>query len=460
MVETRLKENVLTDSLVQFIENQKFESIPPSVVARAKLSIIDSIGVTLLGSKHPTIEIAIKHIQTQGGNPLCSIIGHSLKTSPLFAAWVNGMSGHVLDFEMMWNPPCHPCSSLLPALWALSDQQPVRGKQFLASYVVGLEVLARLLLLTGNRVPTLFHPQAIAGQLGCVSASSHLLGLKKNALRHALGITASCCCGLMANVGSMTKCLHSGMGSMSGLQSALLAQEGFTANPAILDYEPGIFHAFFGSLSTEVLVEHLVKKIGKPYWLEAQNFALKRYPCQYGTHFAIEAALKMRQSHRIDPNSIVSIELEFPEFPYISRKKLLSPLEGKFSLQYLLASAFVDGNVTEATFHATMMQRPIIHTLMSSTTISYNRQLKPTFEDMTGLLTVHLINGSTFQEICSKPVGHWDNLMTEDLIRNKFHEILSPYYSTHWIEELLHSLSHLEQCPNMSDILQKMNANA
>jgi len=447
-----MKQGYFTNSIVQFIENQKFENIPSLVIQRAKLSIIDSMAVTILGAKHQAIALAINHIKKQGGLPICTVIGHSFKMPPLFAAWLNGMSGHVLDFEMMWNPPCHPCSSILPALWAICEMQPVSGKQFLTAYVIGLEVLARLLLLKGKNVPKIFHPQAIEGQIGCAAASSKLLGLKKNNLCYAVGIAASTCAGLMANAGSMTKCLHSGLGAMSGLQAALLAQDGFTANPAIFDCEPGFFQAFFSNITHEQLCEQLVKNIGHPFWLEDQNFALKNYPCQYGIHFAIEAALRMRESKQIDSKTIISIELEFPVMPYISRKHLETPLDGKFSLEYLIASAFLDGNIEESTFQETMMNRPLIKKLMSCITIHFNPQLIPSFEEMSGLLKVTISDGSTFQEVCMQPEGHWTHPITQDLIWTKFHRILSLSYQNSWIENLFDNLSNIEKIPDLAKV--------
>lgn len=58
-------------------------------------------------------------------------------------------------------------------------------------------------------------------------------------MARAPGIAASRTGALMANVGTMTKCLHCGIAARHGVEAALLAEAGFTANPDILEIPRG-----------------------------------------------------------------------------------------------------------------------------------------------------------------------------------------------------------------------------
>jgi hypothetical protein len=71
------------------------------------------------------------------------------------------------------------------------------------------------------------------------------MGLSAEGTRHALGIAASRAGSLLANVGTMTKCAHCGSAAAAGLESAMLAETGFTANQSIFEAPKGIAEIFF-----------------------------------------------------------------------------------------------------------------------------------------------------------------------------------------------------------------------
>lgn len=447
----------LTDQITQFILKHRYELIPDIVLKRAKLAIVDSLGVMLAGAQHQPIAIALKYIQQQGGSPKCSVIGHAYQTSPVQAAFINAMSCHVLDFEIMWNPPGHPCSPILPALFAISELKKVSGKSFISAFVVGLEIFGRLRFLQGTKLPLIFHPQAIEGLMSCVAASSCLMRLKELPIKYAFGIGASRCGGLLANAGTMTKCMHSGVSAGFGLESVFLAKMGFTANIEIFDHPAGFIYAFFPSIKSQSLSDLFDHPLGQPYYLENQDFAIKKYPCQYGTHFAIDAALKLRLEHSIDWKKIAFIELEYPLMNYINRSRVDNSLAGKFSLQFLLASAFIDGTITEQSFSKYNIRRNSIQKLMRQVKIYFNDKIKPSFADMYGILSVTLRNGKTYTQRCDKPLGHWDNPIDETFIFEKMYMNLKPFLTKKQIELLIDEILNFEYCHDASEILNILN---
>src|SRR5439155_1406596 len=72
--------------------------------------------------------------------------------------------------------------------------------------------------------------RAILDCVGVMLAASRLLGLDAAQTRTALAIAATQASGLKENFGTMTKPFHAGHAARSGVLSALLAREGFTAS--------------------------------------------------------------------------------------------------------------------------------------------------------------------------------------------------------------------------------------
>ena len=112
-----------TEELSQLISQTTFAAIPPEVVEVAKVVILDGLGVTLAGSLEPAARIVAEYVGEMGGTAQCSVFGHGFQTSPVMAAFANGVAGHVLDYEVMWHPATHATSPTLPGILALAEMR-------------------------------------------------------------------------------------------------------------------------------------------------------------------------------------------------------------------------------------------------------------------------------------------------------------------------------------------------
>src|SRR5262249_33725493 len=160
-------------------------------------------------------------------------------------------------------------------------------------------------------------------------AASHLLQFPPEQLQHALGIAASRAGGVMANVGTMTKATHCGWAAAAGLDAALLAGRGFTANTEIIEAPNGYADVFFGENCDFSALE----AFGQSYRMVEPGFAVKMFPSQYATHFGISAGLELHWQIS-DPSTITSVRITTPVMPYVNRPHPHTGLDGKFSFQY------------------------------------------------------------------------------------------------------------------------------
>src|SRR4029077_18787874 len=97
----------ITKALCQAVVQLSSDALPAQVIAIAKRIILDGVAVAVAGAHEDGPRIAAAHVHDLGGTPVSTVIGHGFKTSPVSAAYVNGVSMHVLDYEPMWSPPTH-----------------------------------------------------------------------------------------------------------------------------------------------------------------------------------------------------------------------------------------------------------------------------------------------------------------------------------------------------------------
>lgn len=308
----------------------------------------------------------VDYVRAMGGNPQASIIGSSLKTSPYFAALVNGTTGHSLDYDdIAVSLTGHPSVFLVPAIFAVGEILHSTGEDVLTAYVIGYETachVARPVLQ--SHYTRGWHSTATFGSLGATAAVSRLLKLSAVQVKHALGITASLAGGLRQNFGTMTKPLQAGKAAANGVQAALLAQAGFTAAEDIIEAPLGFARVFghdgdvdWAKVGTELGRTFLIIGVG--------GLNIKPYPSCGFTHCAIDAALQIRREHGFNPDEVATVELGVSPF---DRQILIhhhpaTGLEAKFSLEYCIGRALVSGGVRMGHFVDAAVSEPAVTSL-------------------------------------------------------------------------------------------------
>ena len=254
---------------------------------------VGGVAVAVAGTAEDAPKIYAAHARDTGGTPQATLWGFGAKVPARAAAYANAVSMHVLDFEPMSSPPTHAVSPVVPAVLALAEARGGSGRDVIAACAKGFEIQGRILAAAKPARGALpFHSPGVMGPMGSAVASAHMLKLDAAQLANALGMASSRCAGLPANSGSMVKCTHCGNAAQAGLEAALLAARGFTANPAIFEAKHGYVQTFFAPhFDYDVLFG-----FGTPWRCVEPGMAIKFYPSKYPTHFAITAALEARKT--------------------------------------------------------------------------------------------------------------------------------------------------------------------
>jgi aconitate decarboxylase len=395
----------VTPQLCDRIAGISYENLGAPAIEAARRLVLDGIAVAIAGTQEEAIHILAAHHREQGGAAQATAIGNGFRLNAVSAAALNGAAMHVLDFEPMWSPANHALSTTLAGVLALAEAREANGREVVTALVKGLEMQGWIRQASGQFEASRlrFHPPGAAGPLGAAVAAGHLLKLDPGQLANAIGIAASRAGGLMANAGTMTKSTHCGHAAALGLESALLAARGFTANVAVFEAAQGYVPALYddGFKPEEML------GFGRaPLRLVDPGFAIKMFPSQFGTHFGITAALELHPEIP-DASAIRRVLLTAPVMAYVDRPRPKTGLEGKFSLQYTAASALLDGKVGIGTFTDARLESADMQELLAKFEVRLDPSIPGRFEDTHVLLRIELDGGRVLETRCDGPRGKW-----------------------------------------------------
>src|SRR6266851_195531 len=306
----------LTDYVGKFGSQTKYEDIPGEVIELGKKSILDGLGLALAGSKAQTGALCRQYVENIG---VCdgksTIIGSARKTSPCFAAFVNGVSIHADDFDdtqlavakdRVYGLLVHPTVPVLPAVLAFAERGGVSGKQLTLAYHLGVEVECKIAeAISPRHYQDGFHSTGTCGPFGSAAACAKLLQFELPKILNTFGLVASQSGGLRENFGTMTKPFQAGHAAESGVASIDLVALGWTAAEQILEADRGFFHAFGGSFDPAAIMDRL----GKPWTFISPGVSLKPYPSGSLTHPAMTELARMIEANNIQAAQVEKIDV-------------------------------------------------------------------------------------------------------------------------------------------------------
>lgn len=357
----------LAERLAGRIHALRFEDIPPPARAWAASAFADTVGVGLAGivEEGPRILLGVPGVTAAAGPSL--VLGTRRRTAATDAALVNGTAAHAHDYDDVAGVlGGHPSAMLVPALLPLAEGLGRSGRDLVLAYVAGFEAMCRIARgVHHHHYEKGWHPTSTLGIFGTVAAASRLLRLDVPRTAVALGLAASFSAGLKANFGTMAKPLHVGHAVRDGLFAALLAERGFTANPAAFEHPQGFLDVFNGPGTYDAA--RMLDGWYEPFECAgAAGPFLKPYPCCGSTHAPVGRMIALSRQHGLTPEQVERV-LVMPHprrLPHTDNPDPRTPLAAKFSVQYCVARALADRRVTLGDFEGDAPFEPRIRALM------------------------------------------------------------------------------------------------
>jgi 2-methylcitrate dehydratase PrpD len=442
-----------TALLAEFVAKSRPDDCPEAAIDAARRAILDCLGVMLAGSIEPAARILQQVALAEGGAPLCTVVGTGRRTAAVWAALCNGTAAHALDFDdTNFALMGHPSAPVLAAALAAGELALADGRALVHAFLLGFEVETTLAeVINPAHYEHGWHATGTLGTLGAAAAAARLLGLDGTQTRHALAVAASQSSGLKENFGTMTKPFHAGHAARSGVLSALMAREGWTASERALEGLQGFFNVLGAGKQT---LEPL-GTLGAPWKILTSGVAVKPYPSCACTHSIIDSALELRRAQGIRPEDVeaitVGVAAGVPRILIHSRPR--TGLEAKFSAEFSAAAALTDGRVGIATFQDERAQDPGLRRLMERITVAVDPQIPGDRErHMWTRLTVQLKDGRS-ASIGPRPVpGHPANPLSLEALREKFTECAGLVLPADRVASIAQMIESLDTCPDLRSL--------
>lgn len=450
-----------TQKLVSFVLNTKYDDLPKEAIQRVKHCLLDGLGVTLAGYRHPAAKIVLDHAQDLGGHPDATAIGSGLKTTLPLAALVNGTMGHIMDFDdTNWEVRGHLTTVLLPTILAIGEKINASGRDILTTYTLGFEAACKIgKSVNPGHYGRGYHSTATIGIFGATAAAGKLLGLSPLELAYAYGIAGSRSAGLRANFGTMTKSLHAGLSAHDAVIAVLLARLGYTSNSQILEAECG-----FGQvMSPEANFYGPFQNLGDPLDIISSGVVVKQYPSCARTHTALDAALGLIHENNFDPSAIAAIRCGTDEecFKILIYPRPENGLEAKFSMPYCLARACLDGRLDLDHFVDEKVQESGVQNFMKRVIHYVEPEILKKGYGLRAAakIVIELKNGQILERTIDKAKGNPENPLSFEELAQKFRICARRILNDDQIEKVIHLVDKMEDVSNIKEIIKVLISN-
>ena len=463
---------MFTQLLSQFLVNTTYQDLPQPVIAAAKRGVLDIVAVTLAGSREPVAEKLQQVAKAGGYHPEATVINGGFKTDAYHAALINGAMSHVLDYDdVIHVPPSwmgHPSVVIFPTVLAMAEGQDVSGKELILAYCLGVEVYAKVGLFCGDDAyKNGWHNTSYIGTMAATAAAAKLLNLGELHVRRAFGIAGSLAGGLRQNFGTMVKSLHAGIAARNGIEASLLAQADITSAENIFEAPLGFKKVFSGKFSDTtkeipygektLTPEEFANVLGNPWNIHSPGVSFKICPSCRATHFGMEAALNFRGKYTVDAEQITEVECHVPNhmesvlFYHDPQKGL----EGKFSLEYVLARTLRDGTPKIDDFTDARVNEPAIKELVKK--IKWHSFVPQVGTFGAPEFIIKLADGTQFYSKIEFPRGEPENPVTDDILIEKFQDCAGftlPQEIKNQVQDLILNLEDVENISQLAELLR------
>jgi 2-methylcitrate dehydratase PrpD len=361
----------LTKRLCGHLAATQYSDLTPAAIREARRGVLDWIGCALAGSAHKTVSTLLAVLEEVSGKPAATVFNRSLKLGLLEAPRVNGLMGHVLDYDdtHMGGVVLHTSSPVLAALLALAERQPVGGRDFMLAYAVGFEAGVRVGRTAPGHHQGGWHLTGTLGTFAAAAACGRLMQFDRQKLTYALGIAGTEAAGMQQNRGTMCKSFHAGTAASNGLFAALLASRGFDSTQEIVEGTKGFCRIYSDSAAPD----ELTKGLGGDWLIESNGH--KPYACGVVLHPLIDAVTGVRDRDKIDPATVSEIALRVHPL-VLSITGVSEPttgLQSKFSTLHTAAVAMIDGAAGIAQYSDAKAVDPAVAAM--------RRKVKPVADD-------------------------------------------------------------------------------
>ncbi len=418
--------------------------LPEEVIQKGKSHLLDSLAAIVSGSTLKPGKLGLQHARQQGGREECSVLGSNLKTTPILAAFANGMSGHADETDDS-NSQLHPGCAIVPAALAVAESQNRSGEALLRAVILGYDI--------GFRFHQAFEPRSTSfgATFGSAAAAGALAELDDLHLRYLISYAAQQASGSRAWVGDddhIEKAFdYAAMPARNGVTAALLIQSGFTGNRDVLEGDQGIIKTYAPCDPAKILSE-----LGQRFTIT--SCLVKKYPVGSPMMETVDATLALLSKQAINPEQIEKVTVRIPESGARTVNNRHMP---DVNVQFMVSAILLEGKLTfEMAHDYERFRNPRVLALKDKVQLVGDNEMERSGHRFQGLVEVTLKDGQTLREHVINCRGRPENPMSPDEVEKKAAWLMEPILGKKNVDQIIDSIRRIESLTSTRELTKLM----
>jgi 2-methylcitrate dehydratase PrpD len=301
----------ITSALGWFAADLRFEDIPREAVDKAKVCILDILGIAMAGSKRHNAKIAMNTALQLGAPGKAAVWMGNNNLRAIDAVLPNSVAAHcILQDDWLPISHAHIGAVAVPTAIAVCEEEGRSGRALIAAIVAAYDVEDRAGQLSVAAFQRGFRPSSVYAYFGAAAAAGKLMALDAGQMTSALGCAGSICGGILQpwTEGSMEWSFQEAFACRNGITAALLARNGLSGSRQVFEGPYGVNKSFSGTNEDE---RSAITDLGQHFRIVDTCF--KRFPTGGANQGSAAVSYLMRKKHTFDYLKITKVEVDIPK---------------------------------------------------------------------------------------------------------------------------------------------------
>ena len=451
--------STLSEKLARFVGALDYDAIPERLRNKARLHLLDAVGVALASSRFEFAERAYAGLRRFGAGEH-QVIGMHGELSLRDAICMNGILVHGIEFDDTSSVArIHPSATCVPCALGVGASAHASGRSLLTAYIAGVECAIRIGAAgKGGFSPAGFNATGVVGGFGAALVAGKLLGLNFEQLASAQGIVYSTAAGSRESVASdaWTKRFDPAWAAVGGVTAAMLGAEGYQGPRSPYEGKFGFYRVYLRHAVEQQDIDSIADDLGTQWRFD--GLALKALPSCYFNHPLINATIEVVTRHDLAPSSIRSIRVLLPQagFNTVCEPRALKLVPGdissaQFSAYYNVACAAVRRRLTLEDLQPAALRDPEV--LALARTITYAEDVGSNFpRHYTGAVEIETSDGRRLSAREDVNKGSAEAPLGEAEVERKFMDNAAAALSRVRAEALRDALLGIDRVNDVAEI--------
>ena len=453
----RTKSRAISERIVTFVHDTKFDDLPPDAVENTKKFLMDTLAVGVAGRCAAGSDRMVEAVKSWGQGDAARVIGRpDVRVPAATAAFLNGYQCHCLEWDCLHEEAvviamCVPVA----ALAAEAEQNPVAGETFLTALALSVEI-AVTLGRASETAPRFFRP-AVSGLMGAALGVAYMRGYSKEQMLETLGLAYSQASGTMQAhwEGAMVLAAQVGVGARAAIYSADMAAAGIRAPVDVILGQFGFFTLF----ETADRIDADLARLGAPW--KVTELAHKPYPAGRATQSVLTMFQSLQAEHAFSAEGIERVIARVPPLIMLLVGRPLEPemtsSYARLCLKVIGPMFLLDGEIDPRKLPEDAAPPEAVRELGERFEIVLNEITDP---NALGPQSCEIVlkSGERLSAICPDPYGSIENPMLQPAREAKVRRCFEIGGATGDPEKLIKMAAKVDQVSDIRDVLKTVYA--